>query len=220
MSKPLNATAEKDLVRIAASLESRSEHPLAQAILEHAQSMEVHTEQVEDFRAMTGRGVQGSIRGQDYLLGNHRLFEERGLCTPEVEAVLDRHEAEGETVVILGDQNKIMGFVAIADGARPEAKSSLERLRHFGIQHIVMLTGDNRRTAQTITGELGIDEARSECYCPRTRCKPSRTLLRNTQRLAWSVTVSMMHRPWLWQRRVSPWARQDRTLPWKRRTSF
>lgn len=162
MSKPLNATAEKDLVRIAASLESRSEHPLAQAILEHAQSMEVHTEQVEDFRAMTGRGVQGSIRGQDYLLGNHRLFEERGLCTPEVEAVLDRHEAEGETVVILGDQNKIMGFVAIADGARPEAKSSLERLRHFGIQHIVMLTGDNRRTAQTITGELGIDEARSE----------------------------------------------------------
>lgn len=158
----INATAERDLIRIAASLESRSEHPLAQAIREHAQSMEVQTEPVDDFRAMTGRGVQGCIQGQDYLLGNHRLFEERGLCTPEVEAVLDRHEAEGETVVILGDQNKIMGFIAIADKVRPEAKSSLERIRRSGIQHIVMLTGDNPRTAQTIAGELGIDEAKSE----------------------------------------------------------
>lgn len=158
----INATTEKELVHIAASLESRSEHPLAQAIREHAQSMGVPAEPVEDFRAMTGRGVQGRIRGQDYLLGNHRLFEEQGLCTPEAEAVLDRHEAEGETVVILGDQHKIMGFIAIADKVRPEAKSSLQRIRHSGIQHIVMLTGDNRRTAQTIAGELGIDEARSE----------------------------------------------------------
>lgn len=158
----INATAAEDLVRIAATLESRSEHPLAQAILEHAQSMGVHPEPVENFQALTGRGVQGRIKGQDYLLGNHRLFEERGLCSPEVEAVLDRHEAEGETVVILGDQNKIMGFIAIADKPRPEAKSSLERVRRFGIQHIVMLTGDNRRTAQAIAGELGIDEARSE----------------------------------------------------------
>ncbi|MBZ0071909.1 MAG: cadmium-translocating P-type ATPase [Gammaproteobacteria bacterium] len=158
----INATAEEDLVRIAATLESRSEHPLAQAILEHAQSMEVHTEPVENFQALTGRGVQGRIQGQDYLLGNHRLFEERGLCSPAVEAVLDKHEAEGETVVILGDQNMIMGFIAIADKPRPEAKSSLERVRRFGIQHIVMLTGDNRRTAQAIAGELGIDEARAE----------------------------------------------------------
>ncbi|MEW5756461.1 MAG: heavy metal translocating P-type ATPase [Pseudomonadota bacterium] len=158
----INATAEQDLLRIAVSLEARSEHPLAEAIRDHAQSNGVLAEPIDDFQSLTGRGVQGRIQGRDYLLGNHRLFEERGLCAPETEAVLDRHEAEGETVVMVGDAERTLGFIAIADAPRPEAKTSLARLRRLGIRHLVMLTGDNRRTAQVIADELGLDEVRAE----------------------------------------------------------
>ncbi|WP_040881426.1 heavy metal translocating P-type ATPase [Mariprofundus ferrooxydans] len=160
--EPLNETPKDELIRIAASLEARSEHPLAQAIRDYASACGIESEQVSEFKALTGLGVQGRVQGQDFLLGNHRLFEERGLCTPEVEAVLKRHEAAGKTVMILGNSKHVMGLIAVADNLRPEARATIEALRSLGIRQITMLTGDNRRTAQTIARDLGLDDIQAE----------------------------------------------------------
>lgn len=158
----LNETPKDELVRIAASLEARSEHPLAQAIRDYASASGFDPEPVSEFEALTGRGVQGRVQGQDFLLGNHRLFEERGLCTPEVEAVLERYEAAGKTVMILGSSEHVMGLIAVADNLRPEARATIEALRSLGIRQITMLTGDNRRTAQAIARSLGIEDTQAE----------------------------------------------------------
>ncbi len=160
--EPLNGTPPQQLLRIAASLEARSEHPLAQAILERAAEAGVTPDEVSDFQALTGRGVRARIDGRYYQLGNHRLFEERGLCSPAVEAVLDRREAEGKTVIILGDERRVLGLISIADQPRANARETIARLRALGIEHITMLTGDNHGTARAIAARLGVDEPRAE----------------------------------------------------------
>ncbi|NOZ11813.1 MAG: cadmium-translocating P-type ATPase [Gammaproteobacteria bacterium] len=155
-------TTQAALLNIAVGLESRSEHPLAQAIRHHAEERAIDPPVVEGFQALIGRGVEGRINGQLYRLGNHRLFEELGLCSAEVEARLEQHEAEGKTVVILGSEQRVLGMIAIADGLRSEAPAAIKHLRHLGVDPIVMLTGDNRGTARAIAGQLGIDEPRAE----------------------------------------------------------
>jgi len=145
---PRVQNAKNELIRIAASLEARSEHPLAQAIRDYARA--------------AGLGVQGRVHGQDFLLGNHRLFKERGLCTPEVEAILDQYETTGKTVMILGSARQVMGLIAVADNPRPEAQATINALRQLGVRHIAMLTGDNRRTAQAIAHDLGIGDTLAE----------------------------------------------------------
>jgi len=160
--EPLNETSKNELIRIAASLEARSEHPLAQAIRDYARAAGIAPEQVNSFQAMTGLGVQGRVHGQDFLLGNHRLFKERGLCTPEVEAILDQYETTGKTVMILGSARQVMGLIAVADNPRPEAQATINALRQLGVRHIAMLTGDNRRTAQAIAHDLGIGDTLAE----------------------------------------------------------
>jgi len=158
----LNEISKEDLLQIAASLESRSEHPLARAIRDYARAAGVAPAPVEDFQALTGRGVQGKIDANLYMLGNHRLFEERGLCTPVMEAALGDKEREGQTVVIVGSENQALGFISIADSLRPEARGAIDKLRNLGVHHIVMLTGDNQGTAWAIAGRLGLDKTKAE----------------------------------------------------------
>lgn len=158
----LNNTPREELLRIACSLEARSEHPLAMAIRDYGRHEGVRPVSISDFEALPGRGVQGKVEGHTYILGNHRLFEERGLCSPEIEKVLEAREREGKTVIIIGSTDKVLGLVSIADQPRPEAREAIERLRHLGIRHISMLTGDNRGTARAIADKLGIDEPLAE----------------------------------------------------------
>lgn len=153
---------EPRLLKIAASLESRSEHPLAEAILDYAKAQGIQPKPVEDFQSFTGRGVYARIGDQNFFLGNHRFIEERAVCSPQVEAVLNRHEAEGESVVIIGNDERVLGFIGIVDEPRDEASRSIAHLRKLGVQEIVMLSGDNQRTARAIAEELGLDNAKAE----------------------------------------------------------
>ncbi len=180
--EPLDATPPAQLLRIAASLEARSEHPLAQAILEHAAETNITPDEVSDFQALTGRGVQARIDGHYYQLGNHRLFEESGLCSPAVEAVLKRRESEGKTVIILADEQRVLGLISIADQPRNNARETITHLRALGIEHITMLTGDNHGTARVIAEHLGIDEPHAELL-PADKVEAVKALVARHQRV-------------------------------------
>jgi len=158
----LHAASSSELLTIASSLESRSEHPLAQAILSYASGSGIEPLPVEAFQALTGLGIEARVDGKVYVLGNHRLFEERKLCTPEVEALLKQHEQEGKTVILIGTRRQTLGLITVADTPRPEARAAIESLRAYGIDSIVMLTGDNQGTAMAIARQLGIDEVHAE----------------------------------------------------------
>ena len=111
-----------------------------------------------DFQSLTGRGLRASIGGITYFLGSHALIEEQGICTPRVEEIARRLEAEGKTVIILGTERESLGIIAVTDEIRPDAPRVISQLRAQGIQRTIMLTGDNRETAQRIAEKTGIDE--------------------------------------------------------------
>ncbi len=174
---PLNGTPEQELLRIAVCLESRSEHPLALAIRDYARQAGIEGDEVEGFQALSGLGVEGRIEGRAYLLGNHRLIEERGICTPEVESWLEEWEQQGWTVIIIGSTEQVLGVIGIADSIRPEARSAMAALKRLGIEEITMLTGDNRGTAQAIAKSLDIDRTRAELM-PADKVKAVQDLAR------------------------------------------
>ena len=159
---PVNGHSEVELLARAAALESRSDHPLAQAIVAYAQARGVEFAPAEDFQIQPGKGATGRFNGKNYWLGSHRLLEERGQETPEVHRQLERMTEAGRTVVVVGTDDHVCGFIGLADTVRPNAKDSIHALRKAGIQHVVMLTGDNRGTALAIAGETGVDEVLAE----------------------------------------------------------
>ncbi len=159
---PLGAIDEAEVLRLAASIEQGSEHPLARAILERAEAAGVNPTASSDFEALMGRGVRGTVEGRVYYLGNERFCHERGICTPRSEETLRRFEKEGKTAVILSSEAEPLGVIAITDQVRPEAKAAIAALRSAGIRRIVMLTGDNAGTARAVGEKLGIDDVRAE----------------------------------------------------------
>lgn len=158
----LGAIDEAEVLRLAASIEQGSEHPLARAILERAEAAGVKPTASSDFEALMGRGVRGTVEGRVYYLGNERFCHERGICTPRSEETLRRFEKEGKTAVILSSEAEPLGVIAITDQVRPEAKAAIAALRSAGIRRIVMLTGDNAGTARAVGEKLGIDDVRAE----------------------------------------------------------
>lgn len=159
---PLNHFDEKELLMIAASIESRSEHPLAQAILDYASARQISLKPIDKFRSLTGKGVSASIDDRIYFIGNHRLFEENGLCKGDVHQLHEKIENRNHTAVIVGDENAILGIIAIADSVRENAPAAITALHEAGIKKTIMLTGDNHPTAEAIASEVGIDEFKSE----------------------------------------------------------
>ncbi|HEX5374358.1 MAG TPA: heavy metal translocating P-type ATPase [Aquabacterium sp.] len=140
--------------RLAASLAARSDHPVAQAI---AQGLPGEFLDVTHVEALPGRGMRGQIGGQTLVLGNHRLIEELGLCHADLEARLQVHEAQGCTVTVLADGQRVLGVYAVSDTVKASAHEAMVELRALGV-HCVMLTGDNQATAQAMALEAGIDE--------------------------------------------------------------
>jgi Cd2+/Zn2+-exporting ATPase len=116
-------------------------------------------EEVGDFTALPGRGVQAALAGQTYVLGNHRLIEERGLCTPALEAELKRHEEAGRTVTLLASGQAVLALFAVADTIKESSQAAVAELRALGVVP-VMLTGDNAATARTIGAHAGIEDVR------------------------------------------------------------
>jgi Cd2+/Zn2+-exporting ATPase len=159
---PLNEHTVEELLERAVALETQSTHPLAKAILAYGKSRGITVPPIEDFRILPGKGAVGRIRGIEYWLGSHRYLEERNQETPEVHEQLQALSLAGRAVVVIGNDRLVCGFIALADTVRPEARQAIADLRASGIEHIVMLTGDNRGTAETIARQTGVDEIHAE----------------------------------------------------------
>src|SRR5919202_1815180 len=146
---------ELKLLRLAASVERNSEHPLAEAVVRYSQSQEVTLAQAQDFEAIPGSGVQGIVSDRLVQIGTQRWLEELKINTRVLQEHKDRWEAAGKTVIWMAVDGEIEGLMGIADALKPSSAAAVRTLRHLGLE-VVMLTGDNRQTAEAIASEVGI----------------------------------------------------------------
>ena len=155
---PLDPLLADSAVLLAASLASRSDHPVSLAVANAAVDKKLAWRAVDNFTALAGRGVRGEIDGTLYHLGNHRMVEELGLCSPELEEKLFALEEQGKTVILLCDSAGPMALFAVADTVKASSREAIAQLHALGIKTL-MLTGDNPHTAKAIAAQVGIDEA-------------------------------------------------------------
>ena len=159
---PMNGHDEAELLTRAGALELNSNHPLARAIVDETQRRGMTIPAAEQFEIIQGKGASGVINGKRYWLGSHRYLEERRQETTEVHRQLESMQDAGRTVVVVGNDEHVCGFITLADGIRAETRDAIERLHQAGVKQIVMLTGDNEGTAKAIAREAGIDEVHAE----------------------------------------------------------
>ena len=145
----------------AASLAARSDHPVSRALALHAQEQGQAPLEVEDFEALPGRGSKGRIAGRLLHIGNHRLVEDLGLCSAQLEQRLEALERQGKTVVVLCDEQRALMLFAVADMVRQTSREAIGELHQMGVR-TCMLTGDNAHTAAAIAEQVGVDEARGD----------------------------------------------------------
>ena len=180
----VNGNSDTDVLQCARSIERRSEHPIGDAIVAHADERDVSDREVTDFESITGKGVRADLDGRTHYAGKPGLFDDLGfdldhvhlttdggvvaddastLCEDHDDCVdlretIPRLQFEGKTVVLVGTADELEGLVAIADEVRPEAHRTVERLREQGVEHLVMLTGDNEGTARAVAEQVGVDD--------------------------------------------------------------
>jgi len=185
---PLNDNTEADVLACARGLESRSEHPVGEAIVDHARERDVPAGTVGEFEALAGKGVRATVAGTPHYAGKPGLFEslgfdlshvhattdggvvtaksrdlcERNRCLDLLEDTVPALQAEGKTVVLVGTGEELEGVIAVSDEIRPGAREMVERLHALGVDRVVMLTGDNERTARAIARDVGVDDFRAE----------------------------------------------------------
>ncbi|KAA9301267.1 MULTISPECIES: heavy metal translocating P-type ATPase [Aerococcus] len=153
--------SSEEVLRLSASAEQGSEHPLAQAIIEGAQDANLDLEESDDFEALSGRGIRVRLSGQSLYLGNAQLMADQGIDIKVAEEQMDRLAAEGKTPMLLGRDRELLGLVAVADTVKEDSQAAIQALHEMGLK-VVMLTGDNRRTAEAIGRQVGIDQVISE----------------------------------------------------------
>ena len=147
----------ESLARVAAALAGHSKHPVSMAI---AAGLPASGAALHDFKALAGRGVEATIDGARYLLGNHRLIEERGLCSPRIEALLREHEMQGRTTSLLATEAGVLALFAVADTLKPGSAQAVAELDAMGVE-TVMLSGDNPLTAAAVAREAGVRDVRA-----------------------------------------------------------
>ncbi|MDI2141445.1 MULTISPECIES: heavy metal translocating P-type ATPase [unclassified Pseudomonas] len=157
----LDPTADGTAPAIAAALAGRSDHPVSLAIANAAVDKGFAPLVVDNFEALAGRGVKGEVNGQAYHLGNHRLVEELGLCSPQLEEKLFALEKQGKSVVLLLDSSGPLALFAVADTVKETSREAIRQLHDLGVKTL-MLTGDNVHTAQAIAAQVGIDQAKGD----------------------------------------------------------
>jgi Cd2+/Zn2+-exporting ATPase len=179
-----------ELLSLAASVESRSEHPLAGAVVRHAESQGIALEPVQQVTAVPGRGVHGRVNGTHVYVGNTRLFEEMGALDRRARGLVDDLTAAGRTVILVGTRHateagaaRLLGVIAMADAPRPEARNALAELHSAGIRHVAMLTGDSKGAASAVADALtldgrGLDDVRAELL-PEDKIEAVRELRRD-----------------------------------------
>ncbi|MFC7134746.1 MULTISPECIES: heavy metal translocating P-type ATPase [Salinibaculum] len=185
---PVNGNTEEEVLQCARGLETRSEHPIGEAIVEHADGRAVAAGEVSEFESITGKGVQATLGETPHYAGKPGLFEDLGFdlshvhaateggavtarsrdlcerndCMDLVDETIPALQSEGKTVVLVGTENELEGVIAVADEIRPGAREAVQALRALGIEEVVMLTGDNERTARAIAEQVGVDDFRAE----------------------------------------------------------
>ena len=151
--------SQQQLLALAAGIERRSGHPLAQAIVRYAEAQRVLPAELTDFRSLTGAGASARLDGRMIYVGSPDMFHSKlGVSLGGVWGNINQLQGEGKTVVVLGDEEAAWGLIAIRDNIRPNAAKAIDAMHAAGVEKVVMLTGDNERTAQAIARELGIDE--------------------------------------------------------------
>lgn len=157
----LPSYSREEILRLAASAEHNSEHPLADAIVRAASEKKLELSSVSDFNAIPGYGIEALVEGKRLVLGNLRLINEKKLSLDDLGEDAERFRAKGKTVMLLGIDNQVVGILALADTLKPNAGAALDALHDMGIG-VVMITGDNKHTAEAIAAELGIDRVLAE----------------------------------------------------------
>lgn len=155
------SAGEAQLVKTAASLEKYSEHPLAQAIVKYAEQKNVQLVPVTGFTQQAGRGIKGVMEGKGCFGGNRRMLEEAGLYDDNVKMLEEKLAAEGKTPLFFARDGVLLGIIALADRVKPTSRAAIEEMKRMGLE-VVMLTGDNARTAQAIQKEVGADRVVAE----------------------------------------------------------
>src|SRR5258705_637144 len=179
---PLGGFDEAELLRLAASAERASEHPLAQAIVAAALERNLPLTAAQDFKSQAGRGVTAVVEGQSIAIGNQKLFEELGVGVREAEIEAERLRRDAQTVIAVAVNKRPAGLIGIADPIKPSTPEVLQALRGQGI-HIVMLTGDRRTTAEALGRKIGIKEFYAEVL-PEQKLEVIRKLQEQGSRVA------------------------------------
>jgi Cd2+/Zn2+-exporting ATPase len=159
--RPVGGAQASEVLQLAASLEMRSEHPIGEAIVAHALAAGVRPVAVDAFQALPGRGAEARLGSHDVVVGSHRLFEERGLCSTEMEAAIDAIERRGASAVMVAAGGAAVGVIGVADEPREAAREAIALLRRQGIEHVVLLTGDQEVTARALAEALDLDAYRA-----------------------------------------------------------
>ena len=197
----LISDADNNAQYLAASLAARSDHPVSQAIHSAFIEQQDNRYEVSDFNALLGRGSSGIMNGARYYLGNHRLMEELQLCSTALETQLEILEKQGQSVVMLASEHKVLACFAVADTLREQAADAIAQLHALGI-HTLMLSGDNQHTANAIAAQVGIEQATGEML-PEDKLKHLQHLQSNAQQVVGMVGDGINDAPALAQANIS-----------------
>ncbi|MEJ7540899.1 heavy metal translocating P-type ATPase [Staphylococcus intermedius] len=156
-----NAGVDSDLIGQIAAIESRSDHPLARAIVRYAQTQQHHFEhyEVTDFHSQTGQGVTANIEGRQFIIGQPQMFQ---LTQPAISTQIQQLQEQGHTVILVSVDGTLCMLIAMRDAVREQSQKAIKALRELGIQHTVMLTGDNSKTAHAIAQKLNITDVKAD----------------------------------------------------------
>ncbi len=174
---PMDDHSEEDLLRCAAALEIHSTHPIARAIIREAESAGIGVAQADEFTLIQGKGAEGRINGKKYWIGSHRFMHEKGTEPEEFHIKAEELEEQGKSVVAMGTGDHVCGLISLADEVRDTSRSTIEAIKALGVEQVVMLTGDNQGTAQTVAHLLGVEEFESDLL-PEDKVRIVETLVK------------------------------------------
>lgn len=159
---PLNDKNETEILSIAHAIESYSEHPLAKAITNYAEQVQVPKYDAKQFQSITGKGAKATIKHTEYYIGSPAFFNIERTTSETIRHTINELQKDGQTVIVLGTKTEIFGLIAVADQVRKESHDIIDQLHQIGIEKTIMLTGDNKNTGLAIGRELGISEVKAE----------------------------------------------------------
>ncbi len=180
---PASGRDRRDLLRLAAAVERQSEHPVARLIVRQAEEEAVEAPEAVDFQANPGLGTQATVDGHPVRVGSQRFLNTFGIRTDEMASELVRAASDGHTIVLVAEDDGVIGAITLTDTIRPEARAAVHRLEHLGIRRIVMLTGDHAAAARAVGSAVGVSEVRSDLL-PTDKVETIRQIQRETRPVA------------------------------------